>query len=228
MRNAAAASIVQVKATPANFRFRDAFSTDSRGLSSLDHVLPRTHLDPIPSSSSIVPATAQRIGFRDHLGDDLAAFHIVSTPNKAVAPSAGAPILPSPARNNDEFILPSSPVMSRRTVTASCDYFTISKNADVEPSSPLLPRIFETPAKRSIPPPPFENHDISSTPPKSRARPVSYETPARKGPTSAPTAAGSSRAAHQEDLEIGESPKQQASSLYQQMGWDDDYGILIS
>lgn len=232
MRNAAAASNVQVKATPANFRFRDALSADSRVFGSFNPVPPRTELDMIPSSNSVIPATATRNGFRDHVRDDLASFHIASSPDKVTA-------TPAPARAptthfsqptaKENYYLPSSPIMSRRTVTSFRDHLTLPSDAGIEPSSPVLPRIFETPIKqRPHLPPTFADQNISSTPPGPRGKAVFFETPAKKALTSAPPGAAASTAPAEASTENTIPYDQTAPTLYQQMGWDDDYDNLIS
>lgn len=234
VRNAAAANKIQVKATPANFRFRDAVAADSRAIGSFHPPPPRSKLDAIPSSSSVIPATESRLGFRDDLRDDLAAFHIASTPAKVMATPALARASPTsfpkqPA--NDDFIPPSSPIISKKTATAPRVNFNIPGEVDPEPSSPVLPRLFETPVKqRSRPPPIFTDQDISSTPPEPRVGAVYFETPAKKAPRSAPaTATASITAMTGDNLDnITAANNQPAPNLYQQMGWDDDYDSLIS
>lgn len=204
---------MQVKATPANFRFRDAFSADSRGIDNIYPPPPRTEFDTIPSSSSIVPGTAPRKSFRDDLRDDLAAFHIASTPAKSATQFA------KPSVNYD-FIPPSSPIISRKTAPAARTYPTIPEEAEIEPSSPVLARIFETPVKQRAQLPPTFTDEIGSTPPEPRPRTVLFATPAKKALTSAPAAPS----APAERTRVSTtSHTQPASTLYQQMGWDDDY-----
>lgn len=231
VRNAAAANRVQVKATPANFRFRDAISADNRSYGSFNHPPPKSVFDMIPSSSSFIPATAPRNGFRDDLRNDLAAFHIASTPDKVMATPVPARAsmtqLTKPPANNDS-IPPSSPILLRKTANAPRDYRTISVEANFEPSSPILPRIFQTPVKQRQPfPATVTDQDITSTPPESQSRPLLFATPAKKAPTSVPAAAPVD-AAPAETSHDNNTNDQPSSLLYQQLGWDDDYDNLIS
>lgn len=221
MRNAAAAAAaanrVQVKATPANYRFKDAVSEDSRSYGSFIALPPRVDLEVIPSSSSVVPNTAPRKSFRDDLRDDLAAFHIASTPNKVLDSPAACATQPAAHRS---YIPESSPIMARRTAPPSGDYLTVPGAAgDIEPSSPVLPRNFGTPVKRRTTTlaPIFDDQSISSSPPEPRPRLV-FATPAKKAvPTSVPAAA----------LESIPHNCNPTSALYQQMGWEDNFDALF-
>lgn len=232
MRNPAAASNVQVKATPANFRFRDALSADTRVFSNFNPAPRRTELDTIPSSSSVIPATAPRDGFRDHLRDGLAAFHIASTPDKVVVTSASARASTtqfSKPTANDDYTLPSSPIMLRRTATGFRDQLTVPSGVGIEPSSPVLPKIFETPVKQRLHlPSTFTDQNISSTPPEPRSKAVFFETRAKNAQTSAPACAAASTTLGEAKPHNNTTTGQPAPTLYQQMGWDDDYGNLIS
>ncbi|CAN8098795.1 unnamed protein product [Discula destructiva] len=217
VRNAAAAAAnrVQVKATPANYRFRDAVSGGAR---SSNAPLPRTTLETIPSSSSVIPNTAPRKSFRDDLRDGLAAFHIASTPAAAHKATAQAATL----LTKDNCIPESSPIMARKTVPApptSRDYLTVSGVAgDLAPSSPILPRIFETPVKRRMTnmPSTFDDENIRSTPPEPPSKLV-FVTPVKKisAPTSAPVAG------------LENNYNTASRDLYQHMGWEDDFDALF-
>lgn len=234
VRNAAAAAAnrVQVKATPANYRFKDAVNGDSQRYGSFHAQPTRPVPDVIPSSSSVVPNTLPRKQpFRDDLRDGLAAFHIASTP-LAASHRGGATksqaTRPSPPPN-DHCIPESSPIMARRKAPPAPsrgDYMlTIPEADDLAPSSPVLPRLFETPVKRRAPTailrPTFDNDEgISSTPPEPRSKLV-YATPAKKGPTSAPAAAPL------EPEPESKSYHNTGGDLYQQMGWEDDFGALF-
>lgn len=221
VRNAAAAASnrVQVKATPANYRFKDAVSGDTRSYSSFNLLPPKTDLEMIPSSSSVIPSTAPRKSFRDDLRDNLAAFHIASTPNKVLeSPAAATRSISQPATNH-KCVPESSPIMARRTAPASHDYLTVPAAGDIGPSSPVLPRIFETPVKQRTMtvPDTFDTQNISSTPPEPRPKLV-FATPAKKtAPTSVPDVVPQS---------IGDVCNP-TSTLYQQMGWEDDFDGLF-
>lgn len=224
VRNAAAAAAagnrVQVKATPANYRFKDAVSGDSQSYSGFKILPSNRDLEMIPSSSSVIPSTAPRKSFRDDLRDDLAAFHIASTPNKVLeSPTATLRDTTKLAANQNS-IPESSPIMTRRTAPAFHDNLTIPGAAgDIDPSSPVLARIFETPAKQrpATLPSTSENQHISSTPPEPRINLV-FATPAKKTtPTSVPATV---------PQPIGDVCNS-TSTLYQQMGWEDDFDALF-
>lgn len=236
IRNAAAAAVnrVQVKATPANHRFRDAINGESHRHGNFHVPPPRPEFDVIPSSSSVVPNTAPRkqVVFRDELRDGLAAFHIASTPVAAsqrggnVVAQATGPSSPP----NDHCIPESSPIMARwkaPPVSRRGDYMlTIPEADDLAPSSPVLPRVFETPVKRrsttAVLPSTFEDDEnIGSTPPEPTAKPLVYDTPAKKDPTSALVAAPL------EPEPVVSSYNNTGGDLYQQMGWEDDFDALF-
>lgn len=164
-------------------------------------------------SSSIVPSTAPRKALRD----DLEAFHIASTPvasrlqANTVLDSAVAPRYSKPT-TNDAFIQPSSPLLSQKAAPVSQSYLT-APGAENAPSSPVLPRLFETPTKqRSTNTTTFTDDTFKSTPPEPRRATNLFATPVKKDPTSVPTAAGIAT--------TGETGKP-AMSIYQQLGWDD-------
>ncbi|KAJ4394394.1 hypothetical protein N0V93_003611 [Gnomoniopsis smithogilvyi] len=217
---AAAASTVQVRATPANYRFKDAVSGDSRSYSSFNFLPLKTDIETLPSSNSVIPSTAPRKSFRDDLRDDLAAFHIASTPNKVLESPAAPSRDTTRLAANHNSIPESSPIMARRNAPTPRDYLTTPGAAgDIGPSSPVLPRIFETPIKQRIAtlPSTFENQNISSTPPEPRPE-VIFATPAKKtAPVSVPTSV---------PQPIGDTSNS-TSTLYQQMGWEDDFDALF-
>ncbi|OLN95897.1 hypothetical protein CCHL11_04997 [Colletotrichum chlorophyti] len=93
---------VQVKVTPANNRFRDAFAADSQGASSIP--IPLSSVP--PSSASRIPSTGPRRGHIDILGSTPSA--IQATPVKRGAPSNAL----SPA--DEPAFPPSSPLMARK------------------------------------------------------------------------------------------------------------------
>lgn len=221
VRNAAAAAAnrVQVKATPANYRFKDAVTGDTQAYGSFNSLPPKRDFDVLPSSSSVVPNTAPRKNFRDDLRNDLAAFHIASTPNKIPESPATVNRGTTQRLANHNCVPDSSPIMTRKTAAAPDDYLTVPGAAgDTGPSSPTLPRIFETPIKKRMAfPSTFENQDISSTPPEPQPRLV-FATPAKKiVPTSIPAAVP----------EPAGDVCYPTSTLYQQMGWEDDFDALF-
>ncbi|KAI3396679.1 hypothetical protein diail_11787 [Diaporthe ilicicola] len=201
---------IQVKATPANYRFKDAVSTaDQRSYGSFNIHPPRIELEAIPSSS-VIPSTAPRNGLRD----GLEAFHIASTP---IANKLQANIVPDSAAAagpvmNDPFVQPSSPLMSKRAAPNTQTQLSIP-SIDICPSSPILPRLFETPVKqRSSATTAFVGDEcVTSTPPDPRHTAALFATPAKKAPTSVPS--------------VAEEPKNSSNKpaliIYQQLGWDD-------
>lgn len=218
-------------------------SADSRNYGSLNLPPPRTDLATIPSSSSMIPSTALRKGFRDDLRDDLAAFHIASTPNKVLATPVAAP--PGPASierptMNDAFALPSSPIMSRKPAAAAVyarNYLAIPGAVDITgPSSPVLPRLFETPIKQRPLVQTTEEEDITSTPPEplnskamNNRKAVVFETPAKRtfavsAPTLAPPAVSSTGQTSRgitHSRSNNTKNKSTGLTLDQQLGWDD-------
>lgn len=200
---------IQVKATPANYRFKDAVSTsDQRNYGSFNIPPPRTQLEAIPSSS-VIPSTAPRNGLRD----GLEAFHIASTPIASKLQAHAVPDSAAPSRPimNDPFAQPSSPLLSRRAAPNTQTHLHVP-SIDISPSSPTLPRLFATPVKqRTSATTAFVNEIVTSTPPGPRHTATLFATPAKKAPTSAPLATEPS---------IAPSNKP-ALSIYQQLGWDD-------
>lgn len=199
---------VQVKATPANYRFKDVSVSDQRSYGSFNIPPPKRQLEAIPSSS-FIPSTAPRNGLRD----GLEAFHIASTPVASKLQANAVPDLAAPSRANlkDPFAQPSSPLMSRKAAPTTNPYLKVP-SIDAAPSSPTLPRLFATPVKQR---PPVEtafiNDIVTSTPPAPRQTATLFATPAKKAPTSAPPVA----------REPNESSNKPALTIYQQLGWDD-------
>lgn len=200
---------IQVKATPANYRFKDAVSTsDQRGYSSFNIPPPRAQLEAIPSSS-VIPSTAPRNGLRD----GLEAFHIASTPIASRLQANAVPDSAAPSRPimNDPFAQPSSPLMSRRAAPNTQTHLDVP-SIDIAPSSPSLPRLFATPVKQKTSTAmAFDQEIVTSTPTGPRQTANMFATPAKKAPTSAPPAA---------EQPNGPSSKP-ALTIYQQLGWDD-------
>lgn len=207
--NAKPQTQIQVKATPANYRFKDAVSTlDQRSYGSFHIPAPRMELPAIPSSS-VIPSTAPRNGLRD----GLEAFHIASTPiaNKLQANAVADSAAPLKSTMNDPFTQPSSPLMARRAAPNTQTHLQIP-SIDISPSSPTLPRLFATPVKqKSSANMAFVNEIVTSTPPGPRQTAALFVTPAKKAPTSAPPAAE----------QPNEPSNKPTLTIYQQLGWDD-------
>lgn len=224
---------------------------DYRGYGSLNLPAPRTELAAIPSSSSMIPSTAPRKGFRDDLRNDLAAFHIASTPDKVLATPVAAPGGAAPVgrpTTKDAFILPSSPIMARKPAAAALkrDYLAVPRGAvdTIGPSSPILPPLFETPVKQHpvVNNSSTEQEDITSTPPEPHdikfmktTKSVLFETPAKRTSTftSAPASAAPTeqpsrgRGNYNNNNDGNPAGKTKpatagaALTLAQQLGWDD-------
>lgn len=212
-RNAPAAARAQVKATPANYRFKDVVSGDARNHGSFNAPLPRVGPDIQPSSSSVIPNTAPRKPFRDDLRDDLAAFHIANTPAAARRVMAQA----AKPRPDESCIPESSPIAARKTAPALHGYLTIPRaTGDMAPSSPILPRISETPTKRHVTqlPPKFDGEIITSTPPEPRAKQV-FVTPAKNAPALTSVAVAASNSTRINYVAA-------SRNIFQQMGCEDD------
>ncbi|KAL2288066.1 hypothetical protein FJTKL_04218 [Diaporthe vaccinii] len=207
--NAKPQTQIQVKATPANYRFKDAVSTsDQRSYGSFHIPAPRMELPAIPSSS-VIPSTAPRNGLRD----GLEAFHIASTPiaNKLQANTVADSAAPLKPTLNDPFTQPSSPLMARRGAPNTQTHLEIP-SIDIFPSSPTLPRLFATPIKQKYSANiALVNELVTSTPPGPRQTATLFVTPAKKAPTSAPPAAE----------QPNEPSNKPALTIYQQLGWDD-------
>lgn len=160
--------------------------------------------------SSIVPSTAPRNALRD----EFETFHIASSPvasrmqASTVLDSAVATRF-SNALPNDGFVLSSSPLLSRKTAPASQSYLP-APEFDNAPSSPVLPRLFETPTKqRSSDITTFTDETLESTPPEPSRATNLFATPVKKGTIFVSTAVGAAVAG------------EPAPSIYQQLGWDD-------
>ncbi|KAM0322881.1 hypothetical protein ACHAQA_009223 [Verticillium albo-atrum] len=129
---------VQVKATPANNRFRDALADDSGGSAKISTMsIP-------PSSASMIPSTAQRRSTSDFFGS-YSSSAVKATPSR---PRASAP---REAPEHDEpSIPPSSPLMARKPArqTPSVPVTTPRPQPRVVRSpSPTGMHIFDTPVK---------------------------------------------------------------------------------
>lgn len=159
------ASNVQVKATPANNRFKDVLAAESQ-LDTLDE-----EAELIPPSSVVPASSAPTRRFANMLasskdGGELKvpsfSFQIEATPTRK--PTASLPAVPMPAeeQQND---LPSSPVMARKAAPSVqaeyCARFGNEPKRDtlkptrpqtglLLPSSPGLSGLFETPIQARL------------------------------------------------------------------------------
>ncbi|KAK0633491.1 DNA replication regulator SLD3-domain-containing protein [Immersiella caudata] len=153
---------VQVKATPANNRFRDVLSVGARSAQADDG------LDAIPSSSSMIPSSTMPRKFANMIGrvsstPTAQKDNIEATPMKQ---SQAAPTLIEPL---------SSPIMARKAAPSTKSYhLTVAPISDL-PSSPGLPGLFETPIQSRSANPTI----IDDTPIRSRF-PAATKAPAKE------------------------------------------------
>ncbi len=153
------ASAVQVKATPANNRFKDVLAAEQS-----PSQLP-TFLDIPPSSASVVPASTVTRKFTNRLGTAQPADRVHTTPARLAASST--PSIPATGLRSMQpgGAAPSSPLMARKAAPPlfaqqqhqqqqrqkqqpRSHYLSVpSCRVDVEtlPSSPGLDALFETP-----------------------------------------------------------------------------------
>lgn len=151
------ASAVQVKATPANNRFKDVLAAEQ----SPSQLSP--FLDIPPSSASVVPASTVARKFTNRLGTTQPADRAHTTPARPAASST--PSIPATGLRPMQHggIAPSSPLMARKAAPPlfaqaqqhqqqqqqpRSHYLSVPpRRADVEmlPSSPGLDALFETP-----------------------------------------------------------------------------------
>ena len=198
-------SNIQVKATPANNRFRDALSGETQGTGNL--IFQQSFANPdIPSSSSVIPSSAPRRVLAPSL---LNPDEVASTPiaNKVKATPIRSSAVPNRLfqPNLDEFVIPPSSPVQARKAKPEHNFLevpgTASRNSRTlpEPSSPGLVGLFETPIKRR---PGLSEETLRSTPPIRR----------HTSPTNL--------AAIPEQVEA--TPEGKKMTIYQQLGWDDD------
>ncbi|KAB5551193.1 DNA replication regulator SLD3-domain-containing protein [Coniochaeta sp. 2T2.1] len=252
-----ATAAIQVKATPANNRFKDVIAAESKAqiLRTLqeEDVVKDEHVlddDRIPASSSVVPSsTAPR---------RVTAGLNYSSPAVNATPVAGSRLVQAtPARTThappfSEFILPVSPVLTRKSIGTGrqSSHLPAGQSSATLVQSSLSPGgeagaaaggIFETPLK------PRSAMDVVCTPVR----------PLRLGPGSGAVAATPEM---KKDLAVATTPEmkkiavvattprmkkvavappnqeddrnatargtqQQPVSIYQQLGWDDDYDL---
>ncbi|OIW34758.1 hypothetical protein CONLIGDRAFT_626807 [Coniochaeta ligniaria NRRL 30616] len=225
-----AARAIQVKATPANNRFKDVIVDESKAqlLRALreEEVVKDEHMDDedrIPASSSVVPSSAAPRRVAD-------IFHY-SSPAVHATPVAGSklvqatPARPAQAPLEPDANLPLSPVLARKAaIQRQSAHLAVSSSATLVGSS-SAPRgkvgmaaggIFETPLKprsamgeictpvrplRLVP----GSRAVASTPELKRVE-VIKEQP-------------------EQQREGALKTEHQPVSIYQQLGWDDDYDL---
>ncbi|OTB05520.1 hypothetical protein M426DRAFT_319793 [Hypoxylon sp. CI-4A] len=198
-----------VKATPIGNRFRDVFGSNahSQPMRSLSFSGTRTNGTP---SSSLIPSSAPRK--RSHetaftldkspsITQSATSRSIEATPSRPS--SLKHSFLSAPNMNDDEDVLASSPIMSRKSSSMSFHDSGIGM-----PQSPE-DELTETPVKPRAVPLPLEDV-VAVTPSKRRLLEKDMSAMnSLKRPTS----------------KDGEEPKKQ-SSIYERLGWDDDFDEL--
>lgn len=171
------ASAVQVKATPANNRFKDVLAAEKAESQS-------PVFDPPPSSAQVVPASTLPRKFADRLPNPSLppADRVHATPARPTsftpATTSFRPIQETPAPAPNQNILPSSPIMARKAAPPppppafapaaqqhrqSNSYLHVPASRFDIPSSPGLGVLFETPIAATR-----LNNVVDDTPIKSR------------------------------------------------------------
>lgn len=237
-----ASPAVQVKATPANNRFKDVIAAESkarllRTLEEEEEVVKDEHTDDndrIPASSSVVPSSA---------APRRAASAIqYSSPAGNATPVAGSklvqatPARPAQPRSGPEATLPLSPVLARKAVTRrqsthlavpSSSTLVRSSSSPGERAGEAAGGIFETPLKprsamgevctpvrplRLVP----GSGAVVSTPQMTRVAVDATSEVERVEVTKVQV-----KGQREDTLISGHEPV----SIYQQLGWDDDYDL---
>lgn len=199
-----AVPMVQVKATPANNRFRDALGG---GNAQSQQVF---SLESIPSSAVIPSSTLPRKFTNALVATSVRTTQVTvsskqtmtiqATPAKLVRPSMLQAIMETPA------ILDSSPIMARKGAPAPGppSILSVPQNDFDLPSSPGLPGLFETPIATKT----TKRNFIIDTPIKSRL------------PTTG--GGGGGLATMVEKREVENRNEDQPVSIYARLGWEDD------
>lgn len=146
---------VQVKATPANNRFKDAFTADN------PQSQPAPFLDAAPSSASVIPASTLPRKFTDRLpAPSRPTGRVQATPVRPTSSIPATGLRPVQETPGGPGIFPSSPIMARKAAPAPPPVFAFAqpraKNLPAPadrsggaagdiPSSPGLGTLFETP-----------------------------------------------------------------------------------
>lgn len=246
-RSAATAPAVQVKATPANNRFKDVIGAENkaralRALQEEEEVVKDEHMDyddRIPASSSVVPSSAApprvAVGFP------------YSSPAVNATPVAGSKLVQAtPARGAQaasatEVLPPLSPVLARKAVTrresshlavpSSSTLVGSSSSAGERAASATFVGVFETPLKprsamgagevctpvrplRLVP----GSGAVAATPESKRVAVAGTPEMIQVRVT---TEQGVVDCQKDTALETGH----REVSIYQQLGWDDDYDL---
>ncbi|KAG7119198.1 hypothetical protein HYQ45_015228 [Verticillium longisporum] len=173
---------VQVKATPANNRFRDALAEAGGSAKMPAMSMP-------PSSASMIPSTAQRRSTADFFGS-FSSSAVKATPSR---PRASAPL---GAPHDEPSIPPSSPLMARKPARQQLAVPAATparpRPRAMRSPSPIGAHVFDTPVEAatsfSLP-----EDEIAATPVMKTAAPA----------------------------------EKKASSIYEKLGWDDDFDDLL-
>jgi len=215
----AAQQAVQVKATPANNRFKDVLAAESQSQRYPQSALGLDEADMVPSSSSVVPSsTAPR-----RARDIFSSAAIVSTPmtGKVQSTPTRASGLDSSrlqVPNANIGVLPSSPILARKVAPSNASRLAapsgVARRANPSggiQSSSGSKGLFETPLK-----------------------PRSYMTalsPLAGTPTKSAPQVADAIVQNATDTEVlADAGGSKGVSIYQRMGWDDyddDLGDLV-
>ncbi|KAK4201850.1 DNA replication regulator SLD3-domain-containing protein [Triangularia verruculosa] len=205
-----------VKATPANSRFKDVLGGESaRGQTSLS-------FEPIPpSSASMIPASTLPRKFTNALAPPPSSTPIMISATPARKSAAASTVHTLQAiQETPGPILASSPIMARKaapaptyTQRASTQFLSIPRgDIDHFPSSPGLPALFETPVN-----PKFTKlaAAINDSPIRSRLSTLAAtQQKEKEKEVAAAVSVGTEIAVKKE------------TSIYAQLGWDDDDDII--
>ncbi|KAK3394759.1 DNA replication regulator SLD3-domain-containing protein [Podospora didyma] len=203
-------SAVQVKATPANSRFKDVIAAEGQ--------MPRLNqpfnsaMDSVPSSSSVVPSSTVHRKFANMLGTSTAAAspqieRVQATPSKPA--SVAKATLQDPQQNDN--ILSSSPIMTRKAAPMSgvrhplVSTIRFGNNYADLPSSPGLVALFETPVN-----PRSTKNGLT----------VLNDTPIRSRLPAADAAMRSEK--NVLDSNAGAEKTLDDVNIYQRLGWDEE------
>ncbi|KAK1757477.1 DNA replication regulator SLD3-domain-containing protein [Echria macrotheca] len=194
MKKPGRASIVQVKATPANNRFKDVLATGT-GLGT-------SIFDEVPSSSSVIPASTLPQKFKNMMNRSSVVASTPPTIQATPIKQPGVPTISAQAQSSGNIL--SSPIMARKGAPTR-NHLSVPPPRFVLgdiPSSPGMAGLFATPVN-----------------PKSNRMAVIDDTPIRaRLPTSdAPTKSDESTD-KDKDENAGTSTK--PVSIYERLGWD--------
>ena len=217
------APAVQVKATPANNRFRDAVAAGSRD-PGFPHEAVGDDPDIIPPSSAMVPSStaAKRIGSRLFESSVVASTPV---PAKAARTTSAAPLGPTPIRlaqipEQSPSVPQSSPVLARKAAPRVSG----NKNLTAQAPTPHAGPGTNAPAAASSSTPfSFRPPTLFETPVRSRSagRNAAEAEALNDTPTVKPLCLSRGGKNRQGGTSAGTTGATKQMTIYQQLGWDD-------